>query len=84
MVHSPLISGRGSCATAPSADPRAGGPQYGVIEASEVLHAAPVMVGLGALADDPDPLFRLNEDMWAKACASVELAARPSNQTVDC
>ena len=63
-AHSPRIGGRGSRATAPSdtLEREARTSQYGVIviEASEVLYAAPIMVGLGAPADAPDPLFRLN------------------------
>ena len=51
----------------PAGHPRANGPHYGVVvEASEVLYAAPMMTGLGETprSDDP-PLFRLNMDMWA-------------------
>ena len=45
---------------------RAGGPHYGVVEASEVLYAAPMMTGLGESPSSDDPLFRLNVDMWAR------------------
>ena len=37
--------------------PRAGGPHYGVVEASEVLYAAPMMTGLGESPRSDDPLF---------------------------
>ena len=49
----------------PAGQPRAGGPHYGVVEASEVLYAAPMMTGLGESPRSNDPLFRLNLDMWA-------------------
>ena len=52
-------------ANRPVGHPRAGGPHYGVVEATEVLYAAPILVGLGAPTDSADPLFRLNEDAWA-------------------
>ena len=46
----------------PVGHPPAGGPHYGAVEASEVLYAAPLMIGLGALPGSADPLFRLNLD----------------------
>ena len=53
----------------PHGHPQAGGPHYGVVEASEVLYAAPMMTGLGEMPGSADPLFRLNMDMcmcmWA-------------------
>ena len=47
----------------PVGHPPAGGPHYGAVEASEVLYAAPLMIGLGALPGSADPLFRLNLDI---------------------
>ena len=41
----------------PAGHPRAGGPHYGVVEASEVLYAAPMMTGLGESPRSDDPLF---------------------------
>ena len=49
----------------PVGHPAANGPHYGVLEASGVLYAAPIMTGLGESPDSDDPLFRLNVDMWA-------------------
>ena len=47
----------------PVGHPPAGGPHYGAAETSEVLYAAPLMIGLGALPGSADPLFRLNLDI---------------------
>ena len=49
----------------PAGHPPARGPHYGVVEASTVLYAAPMLTGLGEDPRSDDPLFRLNVDMWA-------------------